>query len=102
MPMKEFTLRAVLLGLIMTAILGAANAYLGLRAGMTIAATYPAAVIGMSLLRLMKGSSWKRTWREPSDPSANPLPLAPSLRSLLSYLPDSGLRSPVTIGSRWH
>src|SRR3954470_17720971 len=56
MPMKEFTLRAVLLGLIMTAILGAANAYLGLRAGMTIAATYPAAVIGMSLLRLMKGS----------------------------------------------
>src|SRR3954470_3789503 len=56
MPMKEFTLRAVLLGLIMTAILGAANAYLGLRAGMTIAATYPAAVIGMSLLRIMKGS----------------------------------------------
>src|SRR5437588_12182068 len=56
MPMKEFTLRAVILGLIMTAILGAANAYLGLRAGMTIAATYPAAVIGMALLRLMKGS----------------------------------------------
>ena len=40
----------------MTAILGAANAYLGLKAGMTIAATYPAAVIGMALLRLMKGS----------------------------------------------
>src|SRR3954463_4003990 len=56
MEMKEFTFRAVLLGLLMTGILGAANAYLGLRAGMTIAATYPAAVIGMSLLRLMKGS----------------------------------------------
>jgi len=56
MEMKEFTFRAVFLGLIMTAILGAANAYLGLRAGMTIAATYPAAVIGMALLRLMKGS----------------------------------------------
>jgi putative OPT family oligopeptide transporter len=56
MPMTEFTGRAIVLGLIMTAILGAANAYLGLRAGMTIAATYPAAVIGMSLLRLMKGS----------------------------------------------
>ena len=56
MEMKEFTLRAVLLGMVMTAILGAANAYLGLRAGMTIAATYPAAVIGMALLRLMKGS----------------------------------------------
>jgi len=53
---REFTLRAVLLGLIMTIILGAANAYLGLRAGMTIAATYPAAVIGMAVLKMMKGS----------------------------------------------
>ena len=41
--MSEFTLRAVLIGLVMTIILGAANAYLGLRSGMTIAATYPAA-----------------------------------------------------------
>jgi putative OPT family oligopeptide transporter len=56
MEMKEFTFRAVLIGLILTGILGSANAYLGLRAGMTIAATYPAAVIGMALLRLMKGS----------------------------------------------
>ena len=56
MEMKEFTLRAVLLGMVMTGVLGAANAYLGLKAGMTIAATYPAAVIGMSILRLMKGS----------------------------------------------
>src|SRR5512139_2470863 len=54
--MKEFTFRAVLLGLIMTVVLGAANAYLGLRAGMTIAATYPAAVISMAVLRLMRGS----------------------------------------------
>ena len=56
MEMKEFTFRALLIGLVMTAILGSANAYLGLRAGMTIAATYPAAVIGMAILRLMKGS----------------------------------------------
>src|SRR5947209_18582208 len=56
MEMKEFTFRAVVLGMLMTGILGAANAYLGLRAGMTIAATYPAAVIGMAVLRLMKGS----------------------------------------------
>src|SRR5246500_3922618 len=56
MEMREFTFRAVLIGLMLTVILGAANAYLGLRAGMTIAATYPAAVIGMALLRLMKGS----------------------------------------------
>src|SRR6202140_4193452 len=54
--MKEFTWRAVLLGLVMCVILGAANAYLGLRAGQTIAATYPAAVIGMAVLRVFKGS----------------------------------------------
>ncbi len=54
--MKEFTLRALVIGLIMCVVLGAANAYLGLKAGMTIAATYPAAVIGMALLKLMKGS----------------------------------------------
>jgi len=56
MEMREFTFRAVFLGMLMTGVLGAANAYLGLKAGMTIAATYPAAVIGMSVLRLMKGS----------------------------------------------
>ncbi len=54
--MKEFTFRAVLLGLVMSIILGAANAYLGLKAGITIAATYPAAVIGMAVLRLRKGT----------------------------------------------
>jgi putative OPT family oligopeptide transporter len=56
MQMKEFTLRAVLLGLVLTVILGAANAYLGLRAGITIAATYPAAVIAMAVLRAWKGT----------------------------------------------
>ena len=54
--MPEFTMRALLLGLVMCVVLGAANAYLGLRAGMTIAATYPAAVIGMAVLRALKGS----------------------------------------------
>src|SRR5512138_467651 len=54
--MREFTLRAVLLGLVMCVILGAANAYLGLKSGVTIAATYPAAVIGMAVLRIWKGS----------------------------------------------
>src|SRR6266446_471399 len=56
MQMKEFTWRAVLLGLIMCVVLGAANAYLGLKSGQTIAATYPAAVIGMAVLRVFKGS----------------------------------------------
>src|SRR5689334_24233445 len=56
MKMQEFTLRAMVLGLIMCVVLGAANAYLGLKAGQTIAATYPAAVIGMAVLRIFKGS----------------------------------------------
>ena len=54
--MKEFTLRALLIGLVLSVVLGAANAYLGLKAGMTIAATYPAAVIGMAILRFFKGT----------------------------------------------
>ncbi|HOV22990.1 MAG TPA: oligopeptide transporter, OPT family [Candidatus Marinimicrobia bacterium] len=54
--MKEFTIRSLIIGLIMAVVLGAANAYLGLKAGMTIAATYPAAVIDMAILRMMKGT----------------------------------------------
>ena len=54
--MVEFSYFAVILGLIMSVVLGAANAYLGLKAGITIAATYPAAVIGMALLRIKKGT----------------------------------------------
>lgn len=54
--MAEFSARALIIGLIMSVVLGAANAYLGLKAGMTIAATYPAAVIGMAILRAMKGT----------------------------------------------
>src|SRR5450759_3840583 len=56
MQMREFTWRAVRLGLVLTVVLGAANAYLGLRAGQTIAATYPAAVISMAALRLRGGT----------------------------------------------
>src|SRR5215831_8076246 len=56
MKMSEFTGRALFLGLILCVVLGAANAYLGLRAGQTIAATYPAAVISMAVLRVFRGS----------------------------------------------
>ncbi len=56
MQMRELTVRAVMLGLCMTVVLGAANAYLGLKAGITVAATYPAAVISMAVLRAWKGS----------------------------------------------
>ena len=54
--MKEFTFKAVLIGLFLAIILGAANVYLGLKAGMTVAATFPAAVIAMAVLRLFKGN----------------------------------------------
>src|ERR1700757_799081 len=56
MQMDELTWKAILLGLLLTVVLGAANAYLGLRAGVTIAATYPAAVIAMAVVRLWGGS----------------------------------------------
>ncbi|MFA4923983.1 MAG: oligopeptide transporter, OPT family [Ignavibacteriaceae bacterium] len=52
----EFTVRALVIGLVLAVVLGAANAYLGLKAGMTIAATYPAAVIGMAIIKLFKGT----------------------------------------------
>lgn len=55
---REFTLKAIILGLIMAAVLGAANAYLGLRAGMTVSAIFPAAIIAIAAFRLpfMKGN----------------------------------------------
>ncbi len=50
--MREFTLKAILLGVVLAVILGAANAYLGLKAGMTISASFPAAVIAIAAFRL--------------------------------------------------
>lgn len=54
--MKELTFKSLSLGVILAMILGAANAYLGLKAGMTVAATFPAAVIAMAVLRVFKGN----------------------------------------------
>ncbi len=53
MPMigKEFTLRAIVLGVLLAVVFGAANAYLGLRIGMTVSASIPAAVVSMAILR---------------------------------------------------
>lgn len=50
--LAEFTFKAIFLGLVMAVILGAANAYLGLKAGLTISATFPAAVIAIAAFRL--------------------------------------------------
>lgn len=54
--MPELTFKAVFLGVIMAVVLGAANAYLGMKAGLTVAATFPAAVVAMAALRPFKGS----------------------------------------------
>ena len=54
--MPELTLKAVLLGVLMAVVLGAANAYVGMKAGLTVAATFPAAVVAMAVLRIFKGS----------------------------------------------
>jgi uncharacterized oligopeptide transporter (OPT) family protein len=51
-PQPEMTLKAVALGLFLALVFGAANAYLGMKAGQTVAATIPAAVIAMALFRL--------------------------------------------------
>ncbi|RMF57147.1 MAG: oligopeptide transporter, OPT family [Calditrichaeota bacterium] len=54
--LKEFTFKALFLGVIMAVVLGAANAYLGMKAGLTVAATFPAAVVAMAALRGFKGT----------------------------------------------
>jgi putative OPT family oligopeptide transporter len=54
--LKELSFKALFIGVIMAIILGAANAYLGLKAGITVAATFPAAVVGMAALRLFGGT----------------------------------------------
>ena len=52
----ELTIKAVLVGAILAVILGAANAYLGLYAGMTVSAVIPGAVMAFALLKPFKGT----------------------------------------------
>lgn len=54
-PAPQLTLRAILLSIVLVVILAAANTYLGLFAGMTIASAIPAAVVSMAVLRLLGG-----------------------------------------------
>ncbi|MCL4811940.1 MAG: oligopeptide transporter, OPT family [Vicinamibacteraceae bacterium] len=54
--MPEATPRALVLGVLMAVFMGAANAYLGLKAGMTIAATYTTAVLGMAIIKSLGGT----------------------------------------------
>jgi OPT family oligopeptide transporter len=51
-PPPEMTVKAVSLGIFLAFVFGSANAYLGMKAGQTVAATIPAAVIAMALFRI--------------------------------------------------
>ena len=51
--MPELTVTSIVLGIIIAVIFGAANAYLGLRVGMTVSASIPAAVISMGIIRVI-------------------------------------------------
>ena len=54
----EFTVTALLIGILLAIVFGAANAYLGLLVGMTVSASIPAAVISMGVIRvIMKKNS---------------------------------------------
>ena len=56
--MPEFTITSIILGIILAVLFGGANAYLGLRVGMTVSASIPAAVISMGVIRfILKKSS---------------------------------------------
>lgn len=56
-PRKEFTLRGLIIGVIITVVFTAANVYFGLKAGLTFATSIPAAVISMAILRYFKGAT---------------------------------------------
>lgn len=49
----EFTVTSIIMGIILAVVFGAANAYLGLRVGMTVSASIPAAVISMGVIRII-------------------------------------------------
>jgi putative OPT family oligopeptide transporter len=54
---RELTLRALILGILLTTVFTAANVYLGLKVGLTFASSIPAAVISMAILSAFKSSS---------------------------------------------
>ncbi|MCX7641760.1 MAG: oligopeptide transporter, OPT family, partial [Elusimicrobiales bacterium] len=56
----EFTIQAAVLGLILSVIFNAANAYLGLKIGMTVSASIPSAIISMTVLRIILPRFFKR------------------------------------------
>ena len=58
--LPEFTPSSIIIGVLLAIVFGAANAYLGLRVGMTVSASIPAAVIGMGVYKLIGRFSTKK------------------------------------------
>ena len=57
--MPEFTITSIILGALLAVIFGGSNAYLGLRVGMTVSASIPAAVVSMGIIRkILRKSSF--------------------------------------------
>ena len=76
----EFTLRAVATGVLLGVTFGAANAYLGLRVGMTISASIPATVLTIALFRLLriKGTLLEANMAKTVASASTSLPPVPS------------------------
>ena len=51
--LPELNLRVILIGISLSIVMGSANVYLGLKAGMTVSASIPAAVIGILTIRYL-------------------------------------------------
>ncbi|HET8941771.1 MAG TPA: oligopeptide transporter, OPT family [Rudaea sp.] len=56
-PLKELTIRGIIIGVIITIVFTAANVYFGLKAGLTFSTSIPAAVISMAILKAMKDAT---------------------------------------------
>ena len=93
----EITVTSVIMGILLAVVFGAANAYLGLRVGMTVSASIPAAVIAMGIANINKIKS--------TNPSGGGASSAPAVVSPPSVDPGPAAGLPPLPGrpgcSRW-
>jgi len=82
-PLPEITLRVIVLGIILSVVMGAANVYVGLKAGMTVSASIPAAVMSMLLFRYL--------FRKPNILEANQVQTCASAGEALTAVGIAGL-----------
>ncbi len=73
--MAEFTFKAVGLGVLLAIVFGAANAYLGLRVGLTVSASIPAAVMAVALFKVTgRGTILEANMVQTIAPQESPWP----------------------------